>query len=265
MDKNEISIAAVSIMSGAAAAMGPAGVPAFILSATLGVMLANFGVKEDEREPVTEDQVKDLLRAHFAEHVATSAWAKIQSPFHYYQDYVNRAKAGENLSERDLQQIDQAINDAIGPNSNLQEGLALLYNEEKPNEFKYVEHNLPIYMLGASIHVQYRLLDIARQKFNGESIVSYQWESVARLIDKYIQSVDFISQYVKNMTIESILRQELAEGKLTIGSTELQDRSRSLHQHYLGSDMDVIKYIHDMQVVKSRLSETANSNMAANA
>ncbi|MDI5891845.1 hypothetical protein [Halomonas rhizosphaerae] len=258
MEKNEITLAAVSIMSGAAAAMGPAGVPAFLLAASIGSILTLYGGAKEDKNGITEEIIKEVIRQHFAENTARTAWSKIKPSYHYYQNYVARASSGEEFSERDLSHIDDAIIAAIGPNSSLQEGLTLLYNEVKPYDYQYVEHNLPIYLLGASVHIQYRMLDIAKQKLNGETIVPHQWTSLADLADVYRSNVISISGYVKNMTIETILRKELAEGKFTLGSSKLEKRNEELHQHYLGNDHDVTKFILDMQQVQSRLKQTAN-------
>ncbi|TCI02160.1 hypothetical protein EZV61_14570 [Corallincola luteus] len=257
MERNDIASAAFIVLSGAAAAMGPAGVPMFLLAASIGTVLNLYGGKEEDQGPPIEEVIDKTVSEHFVLNNARIAWSKIKPAYTYYESYVNRAEGGEEFSARDLDTLASAINDAIGPSSGLTQGLAMLYDERSPNDFGNVEYNLPIYMLGASLLIQYRLLDIAEQKFNGEIIVSAQWQQVRELTTQFVQNVTSIHRYVKSFTIEKILYDELNAGKLKRQSPELAARNDELQMHYLGGERKLIKYLYDLRMIEQRLRETA--------
>ncbi|MFA0081169.1 hypothetical protein AB4383_03965 [Vibrio breoganii] len=259
MERNDITIAALAIVSGAAAAMGPIGVPAFLATATMGTILALLGGDETDEDKLDENRMGTLLTNHFAENAARSAWSKIHPSLTYYHDYVKRAQGGEVFSERDLKQLDSAIIGALGPNSQLLQGLSLLYGKQsgKQSDYDNVQHNFPIYMLGVSIYIQYRLLEITRQETNGEEISRPQWSSLSKDIQIYIGHVMKISQYIESYTIEVIVRNEMSNKQYAMGSKEMQDRLTELHQHYIGDTNAAVDLTQSLYEIKAEIDTKA--------
>lgn len=205
----QVAAGALALVAGAAASLGPGGIPLILITGGAAFLLSSFGGSGSSDKPASDKDLKEakqeILHAITDEAVA-DATAKILGSYSWYAGYVRLARSGAPLSERDLHQLDQQIADCLGPNSELAQGLnrlgpGLTYDDDNS---KYA---LPALMLGAGLLIDVHLLNLARDAETGGTVTGTEWKDVADLARDWFQRIErgerFASQLISQEIFEA--------------------------------------------------------------
>lgn len=244
-EARKVGADAMNIAATAAAAFGPPGAPLYILAATLAYVMANDQTGEPQAGKL--DYAGLALKIKEDNHIrdAAKAWAKIDPACDDYFSWMREAKAGQVHSTRGGA-LDHFINEAQSPNSNLREGLTIIYNPDN-GDTGVAKYAAQAYILGTSVHVAIAVLGLKRFSENLKEedpartdeqvarIVAGEVGKIRRLAQEYVESIDVVTRAAK-IQIEMELGSEIAAGMYKIGGPEIAARNEELVELFLGGE-----------------------------
>lgn len=267
-DTTEIAGTSLTILSTAAAAFGPAGAPLFILAATLGALIrfAPDGRPPPERLPL-EDRIRKALAEHIDRSEVKNALAKILPACETYLGWAKRIGSSSDVGAADLDRLKADTWAIIGPNSNLREGMLMLYNRSvQPNDYSRVQYAVPQYLLGASVYLRFRMIDVGLTHIGQGGVQLVPQENVASVARADLEALreeaaafdtdlEGINRYVGGFVIDKILYDEMQKpgSPLAIGAPNSEEKRRALDAElrfiYLGGAATPLRHRQALQTI----------------
>ncbi len=144
------------------------------------LMPSNVGPSTEDIVLMAVRQLEDFIEAQFDDVEVRNAAAKIKTTYNWFKRTFDRAKTDRAAVTRDSPVIMSQINDALGPNSILDEGINMLSDPR----FRYLGINTLCFGIGLKM----TLMKIQIQANNDASLVPAVMEEITGYIETIEQA-----------------------------------------------------------------------------
>ena len=184
----EVTSQALTIVTTTVSLLDPEAIPFVIFAGSLSALLAIFSQDNEPPVYVTTDDLQlvtdliiDNIKQESWKQDARNAAALIASTYDWYVKYNQQYSSVKNISKQNIETISQQVNDALGPNSNLYQGINLLKQNRDVGKYE-VRH----YVLGAGLHMKLLFLEAALKAYCDERI---DWSYIAGVATLYFNKL----------------------------------------------------------------------------
>lgn len=244
-DQRQVGAAAVSLIAGASAAMGPGGASPSLSEDGVTTVLAGGGAESPSSGPLSSGalpsakEITDAVSSVVAESEVLAATSRIMTPYGWFVGYRERVRNGEELSGDDRADLFDRLDEVLQPGSTLKHGLYMLYpNRSIMRGIGY--RGLPMIMLGAGLLITLTLLDLARQAEQGGTIEPDQWQAVVDVAGKWAGAVDETDVLIRENLLPRLIDEARASGEVDGAPEAVRALWTSLSAQWRGTDETVV-------------------------
>lgn len=274
-DQRQVGVAAVSLIAGTSAAMGPAGASPSLSEDGVTAVLAGGGTQSLSPEARSSgalpsaEEITEAVSGVVAESEVLAATSRIMTAYGWFVGYRERVRNGEELSADDRADLFDRLDEVLEPGSPLKHGLYMLYpNRTNMNGIGY--RGLPMIMLGAGLLITLTLLDLARQAEQGGTIEPDQWQAVVDVAGKWAGAIDETDVLIRENLLPRLIDEARASGEVDGAPEEIRPLWTRLSAQWRGTDETVAwsgpaTMIGELHRLAGRAREAAALNEAAGA